>query len=530
MHGEMICQRFDQLASQRSTLDTTLQSIEELVVPYRGEFFKPMSSEHEVEWRRRGIFDSTAPIAADLLASSIHSNLTSPMIQWFKLQFRDAALNKNTTAVAWLEAVEAEIWQALQASDFNMEVAEIYLDLVSFGTAIMFQEEISDKDWEGMTFTAMPIMDSYFEDGADDRVLRVYRRLRYTKLQLEDKFPDYEFDQSMTDDPDTKHEVIFCVYKRDEVTKVTERMAPKARPWGYKYVLKETGEVLDEGGYYTNPAMVPRWKKVSGSRWGHSPAMICLSDIRQLNTLVEMTTEARAKEIDPPMKSTERGVLGDLDLTAGGLTIVTEMDQLDRLLKPNVTLFQADIEREHRQISIRSTFYVDKLELKESPVMTATEVLARLEKNQRQFAPTLGRMVADLLDPLINNTYEILGRNGQLPEVPEGLEEVDMDIEYIGPIPRAMKSEEAQGTALWLGEMANYAQVIPDLLDVIDTDALARGLGLARGVPASYMRSAEEVEEIRNQRQQQQAAMQQLEAAESASKTIGNVEKLRAAQ
>ena len=134
-----------------------------------------------------------------------------------------------------------------------------------------------------------------------------------------------------------------------------------------------------------------------------------------------------------------------------------------------------------------------------------------------------------MLDPLITNTYEILGRNGQLPEVPEGLEDVDMDIEYIGPIPRAMKSEEAQGTALWLGEMANYAQAIPDLLDVIDTDALARGLGLARGVPASYMRSAEEVQEIRNQRQQQQAAMQQLEAAESASKTIGNVEKLRSA-
>ena len=149
MKGGEIRRRYDELCSLRQTLDSTLDQIQKFVVPYRGDMFKPEDSEFEVEWRRRGIFDSTAPIAADLLASSIHSNLTSPMIPWFQLRFRENALNENQEYMEWIERVQDQIWQALVESDFNMEIAETDLDLVSFGTAILMQEELSDDEWEG---------------------------------------------------------------------------------------------------------------------------------------------------------------------------------------------------------------------------------------------------------------------------------------------------------------------------------------------------------------------------------------------
>ena len=521
MSGADIRQRYDELESLRDVLDDTFQKIERYVVPYRGEFFREEDSEFEVDWRRRGIFDSTAPIAADLLASSIHSNLTSPMIPWFQLRFRSDDLNQMDQAKEWLEKVQSQIWQTLRESDFNMEIAETYLDLVSYGTAVLFQEELSDDEWEGMTFTALPIRDCYFERGADDNVLRVFRRLKYTKIQLQDKFPDGDFSQ-FTDDTDTKHTVVFCVYQRDEVTAVNKKMAPNARPYGYKYVLHRDSTTLEEGGYYQMPAHVVRWKKVSGSRWGHSPAFVALSDIMQLNATVQMSSEARAKEVDPPMKTTERGILGDLDLLPGGLTMVTDMEELDRLLPPHNWLI-ADAEIERLQNSIRSTFYIDKLELKESPAMTATEVLARLDKQQRQFAPTLGRLEADLLDPTIEGVYDSLVRRGII-EIPEGLGFENMDIEYTGPIPRSMKNEEAQGTSMWLSELANSSQVLPEILDIVDTDKLARGLGFARGVPATYMRDEATVAAIREQRakaQEEARQMQQLEQAAGAAKDLG---------
>ncbi|GAG80016.1 unnamed protein product, partial [marine sediment metagenome] len=209
--------RFDSLHSQRKTLDNTFQIIEKYVLPYRGEFFKPMTTMLEVEWRRRKIYDSTAPVACDLLASQIHSNLTSPSIRWFELRFRRDEINDTQGAKEWLELVQNQVWQTLLESDFNMEIAETYLDLCGFGTAILFLEELDEENWNGVTFTAIPVRDAYFEYGADDNVLRVYRRLQYTRVQLEDKFPDHDFEAVIgASDVDEKHDVIFCVYKRDD--------------------------------------------------------------------------------------------------------------------------------------------------------------------------------------------------------------------------------------------------------------------------------------------------------------------------
>jgi hypothetical protein len=525
MKAEQIRLRFDSLYSQRKTLDNTFQVIEKYVVPYRGEFFKPMTSMLEVEWRRRKIYDSTAPVACDLLASQIHSNLTSPSIRWFELKFRSDQLNDMQGAKEWLESVQSQIWQTLLESDFNMEIAETYLDLCAYGTAILFEEELDEDEWKGITFTAIPVKDAYFEYGSDDNLLRIYRRLQYTQLQLKDKFPEYNFDDLIgNNDVDEKHDVIFCVYKRDDVEADDGKpRKPEKRPYGYQYVLHQSAETLEEGGYFDMPAFVSRWKKVSGSQWGHSPAFVCLSDVLQLNEVVAQTSEARAKAIDPPMITTERGIISDLDLNPGGLTMVTDMSEIAPL--PLLSRFdQADAEIQRLQDSIRAVFFIDKLELKDSPAMTATEVMVRYERMQRQFAPTLGRLQADLLDPLIEITYRTLGRAGQLPPPPEGLEAADLDIEYTGPIPRAQKNEQAQNISLWVNEVAGLSQLVPEFVDIIDTDAVARELGFDRGVPAKLMRNEKEVAEIRQQRAQAQEQAQQmamLEQAGSAMKGIG---------
>ena len=528
MDGLQIRERFDALQSQRETLDNTFEFIEKYVVPMRGEFFKPLTSMLEIDWRRREIFDSTAVVACDLLASKIHTNLTSPSIRWFELHFSNEALNKEHGAVEWLQEVQETIWKALTDSDFNMEIAEVYLDLCSFGTAVMFEEELNEDQWEGIAFTAAPIRDVYFELGKDDNLVRVYRRLQYTVLQAEDKWPDYDFkllNKETNANVDTKYDFIFCIYERPDMKPADgESRKPEARKYGYKYVMHRNSEEIEEGGYHEMPAFVTRWKKVSGTQWGHSPALICLSDILQLNEVVASTSEARIKEVNPPMKSTERGLVSDLDLGQAGLTMVMEMDELERLLPPNVMAW-SDVEIGRLQDSIRSVFFIDKLELKESPAMTAYETAVRLSLMMELFAPTLGRLQADLLDPMVNLTYSILGRAGRLPQPPQGLEGQDLKIEYTGPIPRAQKNERGQAISTWIAEMANLDALAPGLniLDIADTDAIARGLGYDRGVPAKMMRTEDEVAQIRQTRAEAQEEARQMEMLEKAGKTMNQM-------
>jgi hypothetical protein len=519
MKAEEIKKRYDQLVSLRHNLDWTLDVIQRFVVPFRGDFFKPESSEHEVEWRRRRIFDSTAPNSCNLLASQIHGNLTSPAVRWFNLKFRDEELNSNQMAQEWLEECEQIMWNTLIESDFNLEAAEIYIDLCSFGTGCIVEEPVSESEWKGLNFTAVPVRETYFEPDAEGKVLRLYRRLQLTALQMIDKFGVENLPNEIAkdDDPDRKHDVIFAIYMRGDKkdADTTKPLAPENRPCGYKYVLHASAQQIGkEGGYYEMPAFVPRWSKVSGSRYGFSPAFIALSDILQLNEVVMQTSEARAKAIDPSTITTENGLISDLDLSPGGLTIVSDMNEIAPY-ESRARFDQADAEIDRLQRSIERIFFIDKLELKDSPAMTAYEVQIRYERMQRLLGPTLGRLQADFLDPLIRRTFMILIRAGQMPEMPEAVADADLDIEYIGPLPRAQKSEQADGIDIWMNGIANLGQLYPEMLDIPDTDAVSRKLGELRGVPAALMRDEDELEEIRTMRKQKAEAVEQVAMAQA---------------
>ena len=523
MNSEEIIRRYDQLVSNRKTLDDTYQAIEKFVVPFRGEFFKPMSSELEVEWRRRQIYDSTAPNAANLLASQIHGDLTSPSLRWFSLTFRQKELRDNTEAMTWLEECEEVVWQALMESDFNTEGAEVYLDLVSFGTATITEEPVSDTEWKGLNFSAVPVRESYFELDAEGNVLRLYRLMQYTVLQMIDKFGRENIPDDILngdDNVDQKHDIVFCIYEREDMkdADTSKVMVPELRPVGFQYVMYNSKENIgDEGGYYEMPAFITRWQKASGSRHGYSPAMIALSDILQLNEVVAQTSEARAKAIDPATLTTENGLISDLDLSAGGLTIVSSLDEI-RTMESSARFDQADAEIERLQRSINQIFFVDKLQLKDSPAMTATEVQVRYERMQRLMGPTLGRIQADFLDPLIRRTFMILIRAGQMPEMPEVVADADLDIEYIGPLPRAQKSEQAQSIEMWLGTVVQLGEMFPSMLDVPNPDEIAKKLAELRGVPFSLLNDEEDIAKMREEKQARQQAQEQLMAMQEGGK------------
>ena len=129
--------RYDALWSIRKTPESVWDKIEKYIAPLRGgKFFQDQTSEHEIDWRRgRDVFDSTAILAANTLASSVHGALTNPSSRWFNLRFRDDDLNLEDAAIEWLQACTEEIFHAtswsftkcnsnLVGSEFNILVSK----------------------------------------------------------------------------------------------------------------------------------------------------------------------------------------------------------------------------------------------------------------------------------------------------------------------------------------------------------------------------------------------------------------------
>lgn len=519
------------LESEReSNVEQIWQYIERFVLPFTGIFYKETRSEHDVDWRKRGLYSGVAPQAAQGLAAAIHGNITSPATKWFDLSFKNRKLNSDQVAKEWLQECGDLVWRVFTDSNFNGEIAQAYLDLVGYGTCALVQE--MDEDKKEIVFQAVPIHEIYFQPAFDGSTLRFYRKLEMTAGQMVDKFGDDVPDtiKERADDPEAmtqRMSVLFCVFKRDvdEEVDPTKPLAPTARPWGYRYILKDDAESLGvEGGYYESPVYIGRWRKTSGSKWGHSPAMVCLSDIMTLNEIIEVGLEVLAKEADPTILTTQRGLMSELDLQRGGLTVVQSLDDI-RVLETGTKKNEIRAEIARLSEDIRRAFHEDDLALKESPQMTATEVNVRYELMQRMLGPSLGRVQTDILDPLIENTFSALSRMGQLPEMPDAVKEAggDVDIEYTGPLPRSQKADTAMAIQSWLQMVAELSPVKQEALDIPDFDEALREIATLRGVPARLTNSNEDTKAIRDTRQKQQKQTQQLAMAEQMGKAAGGL-------
>lgn len=537
MDGKAIVAQVSKLQSQRYTVDQQYDLIKRLVVPYRGNFFRENPTEHSIEWREnREIYDSTAVMANITLSASLHASLTSSAFQWFSFGFRNDELNENQEAKAWLQECAKRCYNALQDSNFNLEASETYLDLTSYGTSIIFGEvQEEDGDFNEFVFQSIPVEQCYYEQDHRGRLVRFFRKLRWTAEMIRQKFPDTplpSYVQAKYDrkDPEADIEVIFAVYKENanKDADTSKPLAPANRPYQYKYILAKDATELGSGGYYEMPAFVPRWRKTADSKFGNSPAMAAMPDILTVNRLVELVLVSLEKVVDPAIITTERGLLTQLDLGPSGVNIVKKMGEMD-IFESKARFDVAELNREKLQLSINKAFYVDQLELKDSPAMTAMEVRVRYELMQRLLGPTLGRLETDFLNPLVSMTFNSLFRYGKLPDPPQAVIESDaqMDINYIGPLNRAQKSDKVASIQNFVANIVPMAEVKPEVLDIPDFDAIVKEMADADDIPAKLLRTEAQ---IRKDRADRAEAAKTAQRAELMRMTGEGVQALNGAQ
>lgn len=523
MDGQEICRRYNLRKNERANLDGIWQLIEEFIAPYRSDPFGTQTSEGSVDWRKREIFDSTAIDANSNLAAHMHGALTNSVVKWFTHQYKQTDLRAMQEAKEWLEEADRINYQSIQESDFDNQANEYYLDLTSFGSANMLSEpdEADDGDLNGIDYKTVPIDECYFDLDVKGGVINWYRVLRWTVDQMKDKFgEDVTLPEELRmDKPDSteKYKIIYCVYKRRNVTEFDPWtiQAPELRPFGSKYIFAKTKEQIGpEGGHHEAPVFFSKWRQVSGSMWGYSPSMIALWDVLSLNQMDQLIMIAGEKVLDPTILMTRKGVFGDVDLSAGGTVVVQD---IDRSMKAFESMARFDVSAMNKQDLIRSIeriFFVNELQLKESPAMTATEVNARIQLMQRLLGPTFGYLRTGFLSPAIERSFRINFRYRRFPPLPPVLaqQRADLEIQYLGTLAKAQKMEEAQSIEKVVGVSQAMSETFPGILDNIDGDEAIRALAEVEGTPAVILRSrlavqAKRAADAKRMEEQQKVAM-----------------------
>jgi hypothetical protein len=519
-----LVKRYDSLMGQRNVAQEDWDTITDYVCPYRGRFFHDQRNESSIEWSRgRLVYDSTAVSAHKNLAAHIHGALTSPAIRWFQIRFREEGLNEKVKAAQWIEDVGDRIHYELQDSNFDLQVAEVYMDLCGFGTASITMDEMPGPGWTGADFRAVPLKEFCFEENAMGRVERFYRLMQWTPAQMISKFGKDGVPKDIVEADKAgnmeKHDVLFVIYPTgNKVIELGKRARADRRPWEYCYILKNSAEKLGEkGSYYEMPAFVARWLKTNSSIWGNAPSHVALGDILSLNEARKMQMKMAEKLIDPPVFAEERAIIADLDISAGALNVVHNAEGIKPWISGgNIPVSDHMITQ--LQEAVKDHFYVDQLTFPrpQATPMSATEAMIRQEQLAKLIGPTLGRLQNDLLDPIVGRMFRMLARAGELPPPPRDVLAGDagFDIVYLGSLSRAQRVDEAASIERWVGSAAALAEIYPEALDVVDPDEMMRHTGRALNVPAKVMRDAEEVEIMREDRRAEQEAMQQAVIAE----------------
>ena len=216
------------------------------------------------------------------------------------------------------------------------------------------------------------------------------------------------------------------------------------------------------------------------------------------------------------------GFLLPVRTTPGGLNFYRSgtRDRIEQLnIGANNPLGEAMLEQ--RRQAIRAAFYVDQLILGQGPQMTATEVIQRTEEKMRLLGPVLGRLQAELLQPLINRTFNILARQKQFVPAPEILRQDQIDIEYVSPLARAQRSGDVQSILQMIEFLMPLMNLDPSVIDYLDMDGLANHIIKVTNTPAAVVRGQGQVANVREERAAQQAQQAQMQMAMQTAEAAG---------
>lgn len=517
-----IVREFESLASQRVNFDSHCREVAERVLPsFRFDFDqRGYKSQTKGEERSEYVFDSTASIALGRFASIMDSLLTPRNSKWHKLGVTNKDLADVREVRLYFDAATDILFKYRYSpkANFSSQNQQIYELLGAFGNGPMYVDQNAAEP--GLRYKACSLGGIYFSENHQGLVDKVVRKFTLTARQAFQKWGENlpqkikEFAEKETEE---EFEFIQCVKPREDIN--PNRKDYRGMPYASYYVSLEGCQLVEEGGYNSFPYPVARHKNAPGEVYARSPAMEVLPSIKTLNEQKKTILKQGHRAVDPIYLGYDDGIFSRFAARPGTFVsggVSKEGRPLVHALPVGNLAVGRDMMEDERMV-IKDVFLVTLFQiLVESPTMTATEVLERVKEKGILLAPTFGRQEAEYLGPMIERELDVLSQQGLLPPMPAVLREAkgEYQIEYDSPFSRAQRAEEASGLMRmyeWAINVAGTTQN-PSVLDHFNEDVIVPEVSRIHGLPEKWLRSQEEVAQLRAQR----AQVNQAEAASRA--------------
>ena len=490
------------------------RDLSKYINPTRGFFFETRpNTGYEID--HKTIIDSTAEESMNILASGMMSGLTSPSRPWFRLGLPDPDLMQVGAVKYWLDEVQNRMLDIFAKSNVYGSLSILYEEVATFGTACGFLEQDYDDVIRLRVYT---IGEYYLSTGPDGRVNGFYRRFWMTVAQIVKEFGIENCTMQVqnmykNNQLDTWVKLNFLIEENDD--RIPEMKDAKNMP--YRCVYWEDGAMVDDylrlGGFEELPILTPRWQTTTtADSYGKSPGWKMLGDVKMLQRLQKNKLIALDKLTNPPVQ-VDASVQGEANMLPGGITrfsaaLPNAGVKPAYQVNPDLNAIEATIAVTQQAIKRKSfsDLFLMMIDAERSGrQITATEVMERQSEKLSILGPVLERLETELLNPLIDRTFNIMYRNGLIPEPPQEIAGMEIKVQYISVLAQAQKMSGTTAINQVVQFIIGSAQANPAILDNIDWDEAAQEYATMLGIPAKVMASPEAIAALRKARAEAQA-------------------------
>jgi hypothetical protein len=466
------------------------------------EFASHLSASHPTMIRRDlGDAVSTMMRSGDWMKAGVNrdpSTLDAAGLQWLE------AATKTQKAIMY--APRSNLARATKACDH---------DYIAIGNGVI--EVTTTRDRKGMLYREHHPRDVAWRQNAEREICCVVLRQKPCAADLLADFPktaspkvremvEKDNGKKAYDPVDVQH----FVMRSDEYESPSD-MPGRHMPYVSVWLDIQHNHVMEEIGIPTRRYIIPRWKVISGSAYGFSPAtMIGLPDARLLQAMTYTLQRVGEKTADPPTVGVEESIRSDMQLWPGGHTWV-DLDHDQKRSGDALRYLQTDprglpaafSEQQDLRAQMAAMFYLDKIQMPTADhEMTAYEFGKRLKEFARLARPFFEPIESDYNQPLCDDTFTIAMLNGAFGSpysIPESLQGKRTVFTFKSPIAEAEDEALVQTFLDAVGMAKVAAEGDPAAGKMLKIQPGLREAFRGRGVPTDWVVDEKGMEQINGQ-------------------------------
>ncbi len=515
MEAVKLIKQYETIKSTRMPMESSWEELHKVFYAMGDEI--QSASPADAKIYRKYQYTDAPYQALQVLSAGLHSNLTGPTNNWFALRPTDLGLQDDSSITRFLENTESRLRSVISNTNFETEQDAFYSESACYGSAVMLIEEDAE---DVIRFNTIPIKDMFWQENSRGRIDRWYIRYNYTAAQAVDRFGIKKVSEKIREcynkdsADDTKYEFLFHVAPRTDRndTKLDALNMPIASYW----IDVEERKVISEGGFNESPFAYHRFYKRKSTPYGYSPCMMSLKSANCLNETIKISMRAMLMATDGPMDVPVNAYVGKIDLNPGSL-LTRKGDEKMSPIRTNTQIAPADWLIKMQKDDLKEGLF-NKAIIALGDVtkrMHSLEVSELIAEKMVLLGPAVGRYLDEFAESVIKRCLAILARRGELPEAPESLGEgFEYKIEFISPLAKAQRHNEAQAINSVLQSAGGMAQLAPEVVDNINPDSTIRELADITGATIKMFRTPDQVKSIREARIQAQQEQEQVAQAQ----------------